>query len=206
MNITKYEHACLVIDDHGQKILIDPGAFGGVPTGLNKLVAVIYTHGHFDHYTKENHDKLITSHPDVKTYATPEIAGDIPNCVVPQVGMEYKSGPFKLSFYGEFHADKNPPEPNLGVIINDTVAYPGDSLDEAGQKIKVLLAPANGPWMRVTETMALIEKTKASIVIPTHDALLSVAGNKVADMYLSNATEQAGGTYHRLQIGESIEV
>lgn len=206
MKITKYEHACFILEDQGKKLLVDPGAFGEVPSNLDGLVAVVYTHGHFDHYTKENHAKVIATHPDVTVYATPEIAPDIPDSIVPEVGKSYQTNPFKLEFYGKHHADKNPPEPNFGLIINDALAYPGDSLDKAGKSIKVLLAPANGPWMRITETMALIDETKAQLVIPTHDALLSEAGNKVADMYLSKAVEKTGGKYQRLNIGKSIEV
>lgn len=206
MKITKYEHACFMVEDQGQRLLVDPGAFTKLPDNLNGILGLVYTHGHFDHYTPEQHDKIIHSNPEVVIYATPEISPKIPNSIVPEVGKEYRAGEFTLEFYGKHHADKNPPEPNLGVTINNTITYPGDSLDEAGKPVKILLAPANGPWMRITETMDLIEKTKAPLVIPIHDALLSEAGNKVADMYLSKAVERTSSKYQRLSIGESIEI
>lgn len=204
MKLTKYGHACFTVEEQGQKLLVDPGAFTELPGDLTGVIALVYTHGHFDHYTPELHGQIIAANPDVAIYATPDIAPDLTGSIVPEAGVKYTAGNFTLEFYGQNHADKNPPTPNLGVTINDLLTYPGDSLDNAGSQVKVLLAPANGPWMRITETIALIGRAKARLVIPTHDALLSEAGNNVADNYLKPATEKASGAYQRLATGESL--
>ncbi len=205
MKLTKYGHACFIVEEQGQKLIVDPGAFTELPGQLDGIVAIVYTHGHFDHFVPELHSKIKTSNPDAITFATSDIS-DLDNMQLPSPGTGYQAGPFKLEFYGQHHADKNPPTPNLGVVVNESLAYPGDSLDDAPMHVKVLLAPANGPWMRITESIALIEREKAETVIPTHDSLLSEAGNNVADNYLKPTVEKYGGEYRRLESGESIEI
>ncbi|WP_420112984.1 MBL fold metallo-hydrolase, partial [Pseudactinotalea sp.] len=54
MKITKHEHACLTIDDHGGTVVIDPGSFSGRLVDLEAVVAVVVTHEHADHWTPEH--------------------------------------------------------------------------------------------------------------------------------------------------------
>ena len=48
MQITKYEHALLVIEEAGSQLVIDPGSYSNLPQ-LKNVVAIAYTHLHDDH-------------------------------------------------------------------------------------------------------------------------------------------------------------
>lgn len=43
MKITKYEHSCVVIEEKGEKLVIDPGELTALPT-LTYVRAIIFTH------------------------------------------------------------------------------------------------------------------------------------------------------------------
>ncbi len=51
MKLTKYEHACVFLEnDDGDKVVIDPGIFTNLPGDLSRIVAIVITHEHPDHF------------------------------------------------------------------------------------------------------------------------------------------------------------
>jgi len=58
MNITKREHACLVVEQSGATLVIDPGSFTA-PFAVDGLAAIVVTHEHADHVTREHLDRLL---------------------------------------------------------------------------------------------------------------------------------------------------
>ena len=59
MRITKHEHAALRVEDHGQTLLIDPGAYTLPLDELQRLVGIVITHEHADHWTPEPLDRIL---------------------------------------------------------------------------------------------------------------------------------------------------
>jgi L-ascorbate metabolism protein UlaG (beta-lactamase superfamily) len=53
VKITKYEHACLVVEEAGETLVIDPGVLAKLPE-LTNVVAVVVTHIHPDHLHMPN--------------------------------------------------------------------------------------------------------------------------------------------------------
>ena len=49
MQLTKYTHSCVRLDDGDQSVVIDPGVFKEVDTALDGAGAVLITHEHPDH-------------------------------------------------------------------------------------------------------------------------------------------------------------
>jgi hypothetical protein len=128
---------------------------------------------------------------------------------VVEPGHTEQVGPFTLEFFGGNHAVIHPSMPqnqNVGVLVNNTLYYPGDSFSEPGKAVKVLAAPAGGPWMKISEAMDFITAVKPALAFPTHDAVLSDGGQQVNDSMLSHAAEQAGIEYRRIAIKDSFTV
>ena len=135
-----------------------------------------------------------------------QIGDTLPNKAI-AAGDKINSPPFTLEFFGGTHATIHPslpPVANLGVMINETVYYPGDSFTNPEKSVKVLALPVTAPWMRIAEAMDYVGDIKAHIVFPTHDAVASETGKQLADKMIPSFVESYGGSYQRLT--SSLEI
>lgn len=211
MKITKYEHACLVVEDSGAKLVIDPGNFSPSLPKVTGVAAVVITHVHADHINEPKVKQIITDNPEIKVFSTQQVADAFPNIkpVVVSPGSMHQIGPFTLAFFGGDHATIHasfPPTQNVGVLVNSTLYYPGDSFALPGRPIKALAAPAAAPWLKIGEAMDFINEVKPEIAFPTHDAILSDEGKQVFDSMLEPFAKKSGTTYQRLKTGQSITI
>lgn len=209
MKLTKYEHACFIVEEQGDRIIVDPGNMTTLPTDITNIRAIILTHAHADHFDADNLAALRTANPNAQIFAAKELVETIPDAVEPARGHTYKVGPFSLQFYGALHEAIRPGMPqitNLGICINGLVAYPGDSYAQLGKRVRAILAPINAPWLHVRDAFAFVANSQADITIPTHDGLLSASGTQVYDFHLEAAAKETGSEYRRLNVGDSIEL
>lgn len=180
MKITKYEHACLDIVKNDTRIVIDPGVFSKSFTNLDKIDGLVITHIHGDHFDKEKVDKIIRNNPDAEIWTTNEVAKELGgNGRTALSGQPVTIKDITLEFFGEKHAEIDPETPvakNIGVLVDDTLYYPGDSFTECPKEFKLLAVPASAPWLRIGQTIPLIKNSRCEVVFPTHDALLSEIG------------------------------
>jgi len=209
MTLTKYEHACLILEEGGTKLVVDPGQFSPSLPNVDNVSAIVITHVHTDHIDERKVKQIITDNPDVKIFSTKEVVDTFQNLdvIVVEPGGMHQIGPFTLAFFGGEHATIHPSFPktqNVGVLINSILYYPGDSFALPGRPIKVLAAPAAAPWLKVSEAMDFISEVKPELAFPTHDAILSNEGKQVFDNMLEPFAKQAGTTYQRLKTGQSI--
>ena len=113
---------------------------------------------------------------------------------------------FELRFVGGTHAeivDGLPHCANVGVIVDDSVYHPGDSLFVPDGEIESLLVPVSGPWLKLGDAIEFVRRVGPSRAFPIHDALLSEIGQQVADRWLSQAS---GTEYLRLDSGAGTSV
>jgi L-ascorbate metabolism protein UlaG (beta-lactamase superfamily) len=212
MKITKYEHSCLVIEDHGKQLVIDPGAFTTSLPKLENVCSIIVTHVHQDHFSLELIDKILKDNPEVLIYTVEEVAKELGNRKheVVQSNTSELCGIFHVSFYGGLHAiihKSLPTWQNVGILVNDVFYYPGDSLTiPENVTIKCLAVPANAPWMKISETMDFLTAIKAKCVIPVHNDILSDSGHTIYNGRLEATTKESGGVFTFLKPGESIEI
>lgn len=209
MKLTKLGHACFIVEEQGKKVIVDPGVYTELPSDLQNITAIIVTHLHKDHFDKSKIETILTQNPNAQLYGASEVVSELPGCIEPAKTQVYETGPFKLRFFGDLHELARPGKPqvnNIGVCINDLVAYAGDSYSQFDKQVKINLVPCSAPWLQISAAYDFVMKAQAEITIPTHDALLSEIGMQVYDAHLSEAAEQAGSTYRRLKIGESIEI
>ena len=210
MQVTKYEHACLDITEGSSRLIICPGVFTTSLIDFTNITAVVITHVHGDHLDPSKIDKIIDNNPDLNIYTTKEASKEIKtNAKIVKNGQEVEVGDFKLSFYGEMHAEIDPQTPlveNVGVLVNNKLYYPGDSFTECPKPFKILAIPASAPWLRVGQAIPLIENSECKQVFPTHNALLSDIGHATTNNWLQKFSERSDKSFTYLKPGDSIEI
>lgn len=211
MKITKYQHACVVVEDHDSKVVIDPGDCTPDFGSLEDISAVIVTHVHPDHFFAKHLDKIVDHNPKVKIFTTSEVkkAYDSPCVVAVSNGEEYSLNSLTLHFTGEKHEAVHPDWPvvqNVGVQINDTFYYGGDSFTPPHSAIKVLAVPVSYAWLSVGRAMDFVAAIKPRVCFPTHNYPLSDSGQNTADRWIASMCEKHEIIFEKLNPGESLDV
>lgn len=210
MKVTKYEHATLVISSDDSLLVIDPGMFL-TPPDFTGTVAVVITHEHQDHWSEQNLSAILEKAPDAKIYGPAGVAAAASGFEVNVVkaGDVVTVEPFTLEFFGEKHAvihGSLPVVDNVGVMVNDELYYGGDSYTAPGKPVGTLAAPVGAPWLKIGEAMDYVLEVKPKRAFYIHDMTLSAAGKGMASDRLKWATEQNGGAYKPLEVGDSIDL
>ncbi|HEY5319631.1 MAG TPA: MBL fold metallo-hydrolase [Galbitalea sp.] len=211
MRITKYEHACFVVEIGGKKLVVDPGSFTVPLPDNNNVVGIVVTHEHGDHWSPEQLQRILAASPDAKLYGPAGVAAaasDFDFAVVSS-GDVIELDPFRLEFFGEKHAQIHSSIPlvdNVGVLINDSVFYPGDSFTLPPADVELLAVPASAPWLKIGEVMDYVIAAKPKRSFPTHEMINSVVGNGMANARIEALTQQGGGEFFPLAPGESVEI
>jgi L-ascorbate metabolism protein UlaG (beta-lactamase superfamily) len=175
------------------------------------VVAVVITHEHADHWTPEHLARIKSNSPEVRFFApagVAEAATDFEFTVV-KAGDKITVDPFTLEFFGEKHAQIHKSIPivdNVGVLINDSVFYPGDSFTLGPIGVDLLGVPASAPWLKIGEVMDYVLAARPKRSFATHDMINSVIGNGMATARIAACTEEGGGEFVALAPGESVEI
>ena len=204
MKLTKYEHACFTIEKDGKLLVVDPGVWTTDLGSPENVVAIVVTHEHPDHFDPAALGALLAHNPDATIYAHESITRQLGNTLPHQAvksGERITVDSFSLEFFGGDHAvihESYPIVANLGLMINDSVYYPGDSFVVPNKPVAVLALPVGAPWLKISEVMDFAADVKATLVFPTHDAVLSTAGKSLPDRMIPALVENNGGIYKRL--------
>ena len=211
MQVKKYEHSELVIELAGERLIIDPGSFS-MPLGdVGDVVAVVITHEHPDHWTPEQLERILDRNPKAQVFGPPGVVAAAEGfTIVPtQDGDEVEVGPFMLRFFGEKHAvihESIPVIDNVGVLVNDSLWYAGDSFHVPPVAVDTLAAPLGAPWLKVSEAMDYVLAVAPKRAFPVHEMTLSKAGKGMHIDRLTWATQQGGGEFHPLEPGETLDI
>lgn len=207
MKITKFEHACFVVEDQDNSLIVDPGGYTPHLIIPENVACVIVTHEHADHLNPEtlqeiyakNSSTVIVAHQTVvdKIQA---VNSSLP-CTAVKAGDRQRILSFTIDFFGGEHAvihQDIPRVANLGIMINDALFYPGDSFVEPQKPVKVLALPISAPWLKIAETIDYMRSVQPEIAFPTHDAILSSTGQALYDNMLLSFAEKSKTTYKRI--------
>lgn len=210
MKLTKYQHACFTLEKDGKLLVVDPGVWTTDLPALENVVAIVVTHIHPDHFDMTALEAIIAHSPNAIIYAHEDITkqlGDVFTYKTANAGDKMEAAPFTLEFFGGQHAPIHHTYPlaaNLGVLINESLYYPGDSFAHPQKSVETLALPVTAPWLKISEVMDFCDAVKAPIVFPTHDAVASNTGKALVDRMLTPIVETYGGKYQRPS--ETIEI
>lgn len=203
MKITKFEHACITVEEDGQSLIIDPGAYTKDLVIPDNVVAIVVTHVHQDHIDKQLLATITSKNPEALILAPEQVVKELEGFntqqVIPNEGI--KVGSFELEFLGGQHAlivKDWPIDQNLGVMINTSLYYPGDSFTTPDRTVDILALPVSAPWLKFDEVADFLMSVKPKIAFPTHDAILSDLGKATVDRWSSSIAEKTGTKYQRL--------
>ena len=211
MRITKYEHAALRLDEADQTLIIDPGMFTTPIDDLTGLVAVVLTHEHQDHWTPEQLDSILRAAPGTPIFSTAAVAAAAAgyDITVVSPGEEHVVGAFTLQFFGGSHEiihSSLPHIDNVGVLVNGTFYYPGDSYAvPESVHVGTLAAPVGAPWLRIGDAIDFVLAVAPDQCFATHDMTLSTVGLNMHRQRLQWATEQGGGRFFELAPSDTLE-
>lgn len=191
-----------MLSQSGQSIIIDPGSFtdaNEIEAALktaDEIVAVVITHEHADHWTADNIAAIrkVSECPVFTTKATADAltAAGFDSVQTVIEGDVKTAGSFELEFYGHKHEllhTNLPIVDNVGVFVNRTLAFGGDSLARPPfTNIPVLGVPIGSPWSNLTQVLTFVENMTLNKIYFTHDSLLSEAGK---GLYVTRITEIA---------------
>ncbi|MFE6733833.1 MBL fold metallo-hydrolase [Microbacterium sp. NPDC057650] len=212
MRVTKFEHAALRIDEGGDTLIIDPGSFTAPLHDLRKVVAVVITHEHPDHWTPEHLDRILLAAPGTPVFAPAGVAAAAAGYEITVVapGDSVTAGSFSLRFFGGEHAvihSSLPVVENVGVLVNDELYYPGDSYTVPdGIDVSTLAAPLGAPWLKIGEAMDFVLAVAPRRAFGVHDMTLSVIGKNMHRGRLQWSTEQGGGEFFTLEPSDSLDL
>jgi L-ascorbate metabolism protein UlaG (beta-lactamase superfamily) len=183
MRLTKFGHSCLLVEDGGARVLLDPGSFSEGFETLGGLTAVCLTHQHVDHLDPERVRLLLDRSPGVRVVsdegsaeALAEAGADVE---VVHDGDELALGGLALRVIGRDHAAVHPDVPvipNVGYLLGGRLFHPGDSLTVPGEPVEVLAVPAGAPWLRLADAVDYLRGVRPRVAVPVHEKLLSAAG------------------------------
>ena len=210
IKLTKYEHACFTLETAGEVLVVDPGTYTSDFVVTDIIAAVVITHEHADHFDPDLLATIFTKNPNAVLVSLQGIIDRLPEYKSKAVspGDTIDIGPFTLRFFGGKHAlihSSMPAIDNIGVLINNTVYYPGDSFTLPNTPIDVLALPVGAPWLKMSESMDFLAAIKPLLVFPTHDAVLSDIGKALPDHLLPAIAKKVGAQYKRID-GTSITV
>lgn len=211
MKLTKYQHACLVVEKEHTIIVVDPGSFSRDFIAPHRVDAIVITHEHPDHFDEARVKDLLEAHPKALIIGHETITGRFTEyqTIAAKIGETYTVGAMSLQFFGGQHAlvaETMPALPNLGVLFDNRLYYPGDSfaVPEGVQVIELAL-PISAPWLKISEATNFLARIKPRFAFPTHDALLSDDGKQVIDRLVGIVASSLGTEYRRLD-NSSIEL
>lgn len=211
MKLTKHAHACLELELDGKKAFIDPGFYTEDISSAQNVVALVITHSHDDHCFEAQAAGLLANNPGLKIFGTSEVAAKLSSLPVTTVyhGDYYEVEGFTFEFFGDMHQvihESIPLIQNTAVLVNKTLYYPGDSYTTPEQKVKVLACPTSAPWLKIGDVMDFIAQVRPTRSFATHNALLSDIGHDLNNARVKQVTEEFGGEFTYLKVGDSLEI
>lgn len=211
MQITKLEHACLVLEEQGERVILDPGSYTRLVGEYQNVLAVVITHMHDDHCNEAQLDAILKQNPDAVIYGTDEVCKRLTRYKTTAVhhGDFYQLGSFTLEFFGDMHAEIHRSIPliqNCGVMVNSKLYYPGDSYTQPDCEVELLACPTSAPWLKIGDVMDFVTAVRPKRSFATHNVHLSAIGHELNNGRVKMVTEAGGGVFEYLLPGQGTQV
>ncbi|MDQ3123377.1 MAG: MBL fold metallo-hydrolase [bacterium] len=210
VRLTKFVHACLLVEAESGTVLIDPGQMSHESglfkvADLSRLDAIAITHEHFDHFSPTFVHELCQKFPEVPIISTPAVRQALTEAniktgntspLIEATSIQHEN---MEPLSGGFTAD------NIAVNVLNILTHPGDSLQSTLSK-SIFAMPLAGPWGSAIAGIRLAEALRPRFVVPIHDWMWNDAWRK--DMYERCKVYFAGKNIEFLMPvdGEAIDI
>lgn len=180
MLITKYGHACLLVEDGDARLLLDPGIFSTGFEELTGLTGVLITHQHPDHIDGDKLPALLARNPEAVLHADEATAAQLADRGLPARAVhegDVLDLGTQVRVVGRDHAEIHPDIPgipNTGFLVAERFLHPGDALTVPDTEVEVLGLPTGAPWLKAAEAVDYLRAVRPRVAVPIHEAILSV--------------------------------
>lgn len=212
MQLTKFTHSCVRLDDGDRSLVIDPGIFSEVETALDGVSDVLITHEHPDHLDAERLRAAMRANPRLRVRAPASVCATLADLgeqvVAVGPGETFEAGGFTVQSFGGQHAliySAIPPVTNVAYLV-DGVYHPGDSFTVPTEPVRYLLAPIHAPWSKVSEVIDFVISVRAPRVGPLHDSLLTPPGLAIVEGHVTRFGAEHGAQYARVDPGTTLDL
>ena len=212
MKVTKVGHACLLVEEGADRILIDPGIWNEAPEARG-VGLILITHEHADHADPAQIRRVLAENPGARV-VTHEAAG----AVLAKEGIAFEAieqggetslGALSVKSIGTEHAAIYGASPcrNTGYFIGGKLFVPGDALHDFPEgKVEALALPCGGPWMKFSEAIDYAKKVKPGRAFPVHDAMyVEEFRTGLIPRVIGGNLEAAGIPFSPLSPGDALE-
>jgi L-ascorbate metabolism protein UlaG (beta-lactamase superfamily) len=213
MRLVKFGHSCLLVEEQGARILLDPGTLSQGFEELQGLTAIMYTHQHTDHLDVGRLPGLLEGNPGVRVVSDEGSAKPLGEAgaevEVVHEGDELDIGGVSVRVIGRDHAIIHPDLPmipNVGYLIGGRLFHPGDSFTLPGQATDVLAVPIGAPWLKASESIEYLREAGPKVGVPVHEQTASAVGISLYYRLLENLGARGSTTVRVLDDGKPVEL
>lgn len=214
MVVQKFFHSCLLLEDHGKRLLIDPGLFSFIegrlkPEDIGAVDAILISHKHQDHFDPDILKRFLSFGPtEIHTIA--EIDEDLVKAGLSSIVL--KGGDTKeiAGFAVEvFHAPHGPlpiAVPDNAAFLINGLLHPGDSFYPAGLTgCETLALPISAPWLTLNQALEMVDRLTPKRVVPIHDGIIKdFMLERMYDRMLRPILEQKEVAFIPLGLGDNL--
>jgi L-ascorbate metabolism protein UlaG (beta-lactamase superfamily) len=214
MQLTRFGHACIRLDDGQRRLVIDPGVFSEVGPALDGVDTVLITHEHADHVDHERLRTAAQQNPALRIWAPQPVVTQLGSlagrATAVGAGESFHAGGFAVHTFGGKHAVIHPsvgtPCDNVGFLLDDSVYHPGDALFVPPATVTALLVPVHAPWSKLAEVIDFLVSVRPRAAFPVHDAMLSDIGRSGVESWLTRFGNEYGTAFRYLATGEQAQL
>jgi len=203
MKITRYFQSCLLVEEAGARILIDPSGQEDIAK-FGKVDAVLYTHEHSDHFDKDMAQTFVEQGV-APVYVNASTAKQIAASTTKvSDGQQFEVAGVKIKAIELPHClmwDGSDGPQNTGYLISQKLFHPGDGKELDSLKVDILACPINGPDVSLKDAFAFCKQVSAKHIVPVHYDYLGGNPEVFADV-----GKGMGLNTHVLKNGGSVEI
>ena len=213
MQLTKFTHACVRLDDGERSLVIDPGIYSELDEALDGVSGVLITHEHTDHIHLERLARALEADPRLQVWAPLNVVEALDEfgeqVVAVDPGESFEAGGFPVRTFGGQHAVIHPSIPviaNIAYLIDGNVFHPGDSFTVPSEPVQTLLVPTHAPWNKVSEVIDFTVAVRAPHAYQIHDSLITEVATHTIEGHLSRISAPFGVSFTHLPARSSVRV
>lgn len=212
MRITKFTHACLLVESDTltqRTVLFDPGVFSTfVVDSLVHIDDIFITHNHADHMDVDRIRQIQKRFPEVRITVPVDA-----QALLSEAGIDHgvqTTPPEGVRFFEAPHEQIRPmgnddvPQEN-GIHYLELLSHPGDS-HSFQETMPILALPVCAPWGSTVAAVRVALAVRPKQIIPIHDWHWHDTARRQIYERLEKRFAAEGIIFHKAVDGETINV